>query len=454
MSSLLEVAVIGGGPAGLKAALAARYAGAAVTLFDAYPRVGGQYYRQQPHSHRAAEGRRLWQQVEAAGVEIRSSSQVWNLSSECVLSVATPEGSETYQAQAVVAASGAYERVVPFPGWTLPGVITTGAAQTLLAQGVKPGRRALIAGTGPLTLVTAADLLRAGVDVVAIAEGSPLGRRSLRHAPAFWGQWERLGEGLRSTMALARRRVRYLTGWGLAAAHGESVVDGATIGRLDTNWRLVPGSERCLACDTVCVNYGLTPFSALVEIAGAQFEWRSDLGGQVPVRDAAFCTTVPGLFAVGDGAGVRGARMAMLEGAVAGIAAAARAGYGKERAAAALARLAPAVSREARFSRAYSELFTPGPGVYELAHDDTLICRCEGTTLGMLRTAVAEGATTLIEAKAVTRCGMGECQGRACGQAISEIMAGFVGRATPDIGFSRARPPIMPLPLSALTPKG
>ena len=309
-----DVAVVGGGPAGLRAALAARRAGAAVILFDAAMQPGGQYYRQPPDrlrgaaSHRQAEGRRLWEQVEAAGVEIRSGRQAWNLTPGRVLSVAGPGGSETCAAQAVIVAVGAYERVLPFPGWTTPGVITAGAAQTLLDQGVKPGRRALVAGTGPLNLTTAAALLRHGVEVAAVLEGSPLFRLGARPASAagFWGQWERLREGAESVARMARRGTPYRVGWGLIAVHGAEVVAGATIARLDAGWRPISGSEQEIACDTVCVGYGLTPFYTLAAVAGAQLEWRPDLGGQVPVRDATFCTTVSGIYAVGDGAGIGG----------------------------------------------------------------------------------------------------------------------------------------------------
>ncbi len=451
-----DVAVVGGGPAGLSAALAARQAGATVILFDAAARPGGQYYRQPPDrlrgaaSHRQAEGRRLWEEVAAAGVEIRSGWQAWNLTPERVLSVAGPGGSETCTARAVVVAAGAYERVLPFPGWTTPGVITAGAAQTLLDQGVRPGRRALVAGTGPLNLTTAAALLRDGVEVVAVLEGSPLYRLGARHATGFWGQWERLREGTESVAQMARHGTPYRVGWGLMAVHGDAGIEGATIARLDAEWRPISGSEREITCDTVCVGYGLTPFYALAAVAGAQLEWRPDRGGQVPLRDATFCTTVPGVYAVGDGAGIGGARMSMLEGEVAGIAAAALAGHGIADAQDRLRGLGPALAREERFRRAYAALFTPGPGAFERADDAALICRCEGVTLGMVRVAAAGGATTLVELKAATRCGMGECQGRMCDHAAAHALARFTGRSVAEVGLNHPRPPVLSLPLAQI----
>ena len=168
--------------------------------------------------------------------------------------------------------------------------------------------------------------------------------------------------GSRACALLARRGTPYRIGWGLIAVHGADAVTGATIARLDAAWRPISGSEQEIACDTVCVGYGLTPFYALAAVAGAQLEWRPDLGGQVPVRDATFCTTAPGVYAVGDGAGIGGARMSMLEGEVAGIAAAALTGHGAGNAQDRLRALGPALAREERFRRAVRGAFHAGSG--------------------------------------------------------------------------------------------
>lgn len=460
MSVPLEVAVVGGGPAGLSAALAAARAGARVVLFDAYARPGGQYYRQPPErltgqmTAKQQAGRALWEQVRAAGVEIHSDALVWDATADRRLFVSEQGGAQIYTAAAVILAAGAYERPVAFSGWTLPGVITAGAAQTLLYHHVRPGRRALVVGAGPLQLVTAAELLHAGVEIAAVLEGSQLFGKALRHLPALWGQGARLREGLSAYVTLARHGAPYRVGWGIVAAHGTDAVEGATIARLDAGWRPVAGSEQDVRCDVICVGHGLIPFSALASIMGAAMEWRPDLGGATPVRDANMQTSLPGVYVAGDGAGIGGARMALLEGEIAGVAAAATSGHDGAGSAATLQRLAPALAREKAFQQMYAALFTPGPGAYELAREDTLICRCEGVTLGALRGAAEAGAATLAEAKALTRCGMGECQGRMCGQQAAHALARFTGRDVADVGLNRPRPPVMPVSLEVLSQAG
>jgi NADPH-dependent 2,4-dienoyl-CoA reductase/sulfur reductase-like enzyme len=457
MDSQVELVVIGGGPAGLSAALAAAQQGAPVTLLDAYPTPGGQYYRQQPPylkqrptSHQRA-GRELWEKVLAAGVTILPESQVWNASPDRNLSIYSPSGSSRLQARAVILAGGAHERPAAFPGWTLPGVIMTGAAQTLLYQGVLPGKRVLLAGTGPLQLVVAKKLLDAGAQVVGVLEGSTrLAWRGIRNLSGAWGQWERIGEGLGSLMTLLQKRVIYRAGCGISAAHGSNEVEGAIIVRYDHNWRPIPGSQRELDCDTICIGYGFTPFTTLGKLMGLHHTWDANTSTDLPVRDGNLQTSQEGVYAAGDGANLGGARLALLEGRLAGIAAAAYLGYGKAKAAEALRQLRRPLQRERAFRRMYTSLFTPGPGLYELAQDDTPLCRCEGVTLGDLKRAVEMGTCSIPEIKAITRSGMGECQGRMCGQQINYLIARLTGRTPAEIGVNPARPPVFPVPIHAL----
>lgn len=461
MRSRAQIVVVGGGPGGLCAALSAAQNGAEVTLLDAYPAPGGQYYHQPPRwrlanaTRRQMQGRALWQRAQAAGVKIRSEVLVWNASSERILSLNGLEGVEEIQADALILATGAYERPAAFPGWTLPGVITSGAAQILLYHKVRPGKRLLVAGAGPLQLVTAAHLVQAGVKVAAVLEGGRLVSKGLRQPWALWGQWERAREGLESLLTLASRKVPFLSGWGILAAHGDEQVEGATIARLDANWRPIPGTEREVACDTICTGYGLVPFNALSRLCGAEQEWQPGQGGEVPRRDVWMQTSVPGIYAVGDGAGIGGYRMAMLEGLLAGMAASAAtvvAGEKKDDAELekTIKKARAALRQEQAFQRVYASLFTPGPGIYELAQADTLVCRCEGVTQERLEQAVWEGAATSGEIKAATRCGMGECQGRICGHHVYHTLAQMTGKRLEEVGVYSARPPLFPLPLKAL----
>lgn len=455
MTRVAEIVVVGAGPGGLTAALSAARAGAKVMLLDAYARPGGQYYLQSPErlpqNRRQREGQSLAHEVRAAGVEVRSGATVWNLSPDLVLTFTAGNRSAQVKAACVILASGAYERVAAFPGWTLPGVITSGAAQALLYQNVRPGRRALVCGTGPLQLTTALKLLHAGVEVAAVLEGADLVRLGWTQAWQMWGQWERAAEGLECMWGFARHGTPYRTGWGILAAHGDGQVEGATIARLDAEWRPFPGSERELECDIICTGYGLIPFNGLSRIAGAAQEWRPDRGGEIPVRSADMQTSVAGLYAAGDGAGIGGYRMAQIEGAIAGTCAAARLGHSSPHLVATLKRLAERKKREAVFQQLYGRLFTPGSGIYELAQENTLVCRCEGVSLGQLRRTVQDSPVGAIsELKNLTRCGMGECQGRVCGQQVAHLLASWSGRMLEQTGLYNPRPPLLPLPLEQL----
>ncbi|MEW5961584.1 MAG: NAD(P)/FAD-dependent oxidoreductase [Chloroflexota bacterium] len=465
----VEVAVVGAGPAGLSAALAAARTGAQVLLIDNYRQPGGQYYRQlatefkttQP-ARRQQEGSALWQQVSAAGVELLAETTVWGAFAGNRLALYGAGAPAYLQARAVILATGAYERAAAFPGWTLPGVMTTGAAQLLLKeQRILPGRRIVLAGAGPLQLVVAAGLAQAGAEVIAVLEATPLMRnvlqRPLPYGLALWGQWGRLAEGLSSWLALRTAGVPVYTGWGVVAAQGQAELTGVTIAQLDRQWRPIPGAARSLACDTLCCNYGFTPATELARLLGAHCEWRPERGGFVPVRDNYMQSDVPGVFVVGDGAGIGGAGLAGVEGQVAGLAAAAqvKANGSDWRASAAvsggLKRLQPALQREQRFQRFYGELFTPGPGLDELAEPDTIICRCEGVSRGQIAETVRQGADTLDAVKALTRCGMGNCQGRVCGPLVTATVAQEAGRTRAETGQFRVRPPVFPVPLNCVT---
>lgn len=454
----VEVAVVGAGPGGLSAALAATQAGTQVTLIDGYRRPGGQYFRQAAAELRASrpmrhqrEGQALWGKVSAAGVRFLPETVVWGAFEGNLLALHGPQGSRYLEAKAIILATGAFDRPVAFPGWTLPGVMTAGAAQALLKQQrILAGRRILLAGTGPLQIVLAAELTRAGANVVAVLEGNRFFAKAVRHAPALWGQWERLAEGLSSRLTLLRQGVSYRPGWGIVAAHGTDQVESVTIARLDPEWRHVPGSEERLACDTLCLGYGFIPSNTLSRLLGAKQEWRPELGGGVPLRDDHMRTSVPTVFALGDGAGIGGGPLAMLEGQIAGIAAAAQAGHGAAEAERAIWRLAPALERERRFQRMYAALFTPGTGLYEWSRDDTILCRCEEVTQADIRRAIPLGGDSANEVKAIVRCGMGDCQGRMCGHLVAHCIAKETGRPVAEVGLFRPRPPVFPVPVVAL----
>ncbi len=470
MSERADVMVVGAGPAGLHAAASAAQTGASVILVDGYPRPGGQYFKQLPATFRTdvqdrhqAALRGLLAQIDDAGVRVLSGALVWGAfaapdGAGWQLAVHGPGAPVRLEARALILATGAYDRPIAFPGWTLPGVMTAGAVQTLIkSQRVAPGRRVLLSGTGPLQLAVAAGLVHAGVEVVAVLEGAALGANLLRHAGAVVGQGARLSEGWDYLRTLRSAHVPYRRGWSVVAVHGDGEVQEAVIARLDAAWRPVPGSEETVAVDTVVMGYGFLPSTELTRLLGCAHDYLPEQGGYVPRRDATMQTTLPGVYAAGDGAGIGGAELSRIEGQIAGIAAARQLGcLAEAEASARLARLQPDLRRERRFARMLGQLFTPGPGLYGLATDETIICRCEEVTLGQIRAAVADGVGSVTELKGLTRVGMGNCQARICGVLATRLLTRELGGDDADpaqvaaAGQFSVRPPIHPLPLSVL----
>jgi NAD(P)H-nitrite reductase large subunit len=275
---------------------------------------------------------------------------------------------------------------------------------------------------------------------------------------ALWGQWGRLAEGLEAWWRLRRNGVPFHPGWGVVAARGQEQVMEVSVARLDEGWRPIPDTSRTLECDTLCVSYGFVPTTELAQLLGVRHQWQPELGGFVPVRDEHMQTNVPGVFAAGDCAGIGGGPLALIEGRIAGLAAAkeVKAEGAENRQGAAIPdsieKLRSTLRQERRFQQLYSQLFTPGSGLDQLAQADTILCRCEGVTPKEIREAVGQGADTLDAVKALTRCGMGNCQGRVCGPLVAAVMARETGRSRGEVGQFRARPPIFPIPLMALKP--
>ena len=435
-----DLAVIGAGPAGLAAALAASARGVRVTLVDAAAQPGGQFYRQpaaglgagRPEAlhHRWRTWERLRDGLAVSAVRVLTEHHVWCVERTpdrfTVHALLGPEQEEPVEvhARALLLATGGYEHVLPFPGWTLPGVVTAGGAQAMLKGGlVVPGHRAVVAGTGPLLLPVATGLAAAGVEVAALVE-STHPERLARYTPALV---DKLPEGAGYAAGLLRHRIPVLTGHTVVRAHGDG--DAA----LDTDGRVRPGTARHLPCDTLAVGHGMLPHTDLAESLGCR------LDGFTVAVDTEQGTTVPGVWAAGEATGIGGAALALAEGHIAGRSAAARLlGTAPEPAPAALR----ARTKLRRSAAALDSACAPPAHWPEQLTDDTVVCRCEEVTAGSVREALALGAGDERTVKLLTRAGMGWCQGRMCGTAI----AGLAGRApTPA-----KRPFARPVPLGVL----
>jgi NADPH-dependent 2,4-dienoyl-CoA reductase/sulfur reductase-like enzyme len=418
------VAVVGAGPAGLAAAAGAARAGRRVALLDAGPRPGGQYWRHRKGvPPRGVRFRRLARSI--GDVDYRSGESVWFVEPGFVLHTETG----TVHSERLVLATGAHDRVVPFPGWDLPGVVTAGGAQALLkGHGVLAGKRIVVAGTGPFLLPVAAGLARAGARVAGVFEANhPL--RLVRSTPL---PVSRLGEAAGYAAAFVRHRIPYRTGHVVHAAHGDREVEAVTVAGPD-------GHIRWIECDTLAVGYGFVPALELALPLGCATRIDAD-GNLVVAVDDTQQTSVPGVFAAGEITGVGGAELAVIEGTVAGT--------GRLP-----ARLARRRTRLRRFAAALHAVHPVPAGWPDRLRADTVICRCEQVRYGTVEAAVTElGATDARTVKLLARTGMGWCQGRICGFATACLAARLAGRPVDaaDLATFAHRPIAVPITLGRL----
>ncbi|TDF41153.1 FAD-binding protein [Streptomyces sp. WAC05374] len=434
-----DLAVVGAGPAGLAAATTAAGLGLDVTLLDAADRPGGQIHRHPAGGPVPRAARPLVRRL--TGVRHLPAHHVWTVVPDgdtwLLHAVAGPdEAPAAVRARAVLLATGAYERQLPFPGWTLPGVVGAGGAQAMLKGGLTlptgPRGRIVVAGSGPLLLAVATTLAAAGARVPALVEAADYTAYA-RHAPALARNPAKLAQGALHGGALLRHGTRLLTRHAVTAAHGTTRVEAVTVTRLDADWRPVPGTGRRIPCEALAVGHGLVPQLELATALGCATRRTPDGTPALDV-DAGQRTSVPGIWAAGETCGVGGAELARVEGEIAAHCLAGR------RPPAALARRR---ARMRAFADAMAAAHRPGHGWTDWLDGATEVCRCEEVTADRVREAVTDlGARDARTVKLLTRAGMGWCQGRVCGPAVARL----AGRdPAPD-----RRPLACPVPLSQL----
>jgi thioredoxin reductase len=457
-----DLLIIGGGPAGLAAAATAGQHGLRAIVLDERPAPGGQVYKQPGPGFRVRDPARLGRdyqrgialarQAAQAGAQLRAGVEVVALEGTGAIVVAGGH-SGRIRGKRLLIAAGAHDRPVAFPGWTLPGVVTAGGAQALVkASRVVPGDRVAFAGSGPLALAFPAQLRHYGVNVVLVLEAGPAPRpwALLGIARAAPGNGELLRDAAGYRRRLAQHRVPLRYGRIVVAAQGDGRVEEIVHAAVGPDWRVVPGSEQRATVDTICLGYGFVPADELLRLAGCAFGYDEDLGGAVVRRDDWLRTSVPGLLAAGDVAGVRGALSAADQGRLAALGAAADLGALTEAQALQLARPVRArLERKERLRAALTPLYAVGPGLYELATPPTVVCRCEEVTRADLDAAIAATADVNM-IKSYTRAGMGLCQGRNCRRQIAALVAASTGTSIADVPAATARPPARPVPLAAM----
>jgi NADPH-dependent 2,4-dienoyl-CoA reductase/sulfur reductase-like enzyme len=461
LRDLYDLAVIGAGPAGMAAATTAAAHGLSVLVVDENAGPGGQIHRaitSTPLEGRAVLGAEYWAGLApardflASAVDYARGAKLFSLlpasdepggPAEIELGVSLGEAAQTLQAKEVIVATGALERPFPIQGWTLPGVLTAGAAQTALkAHGMVPDGRVVLAGTGPLLLLIAAQIQAAGGQIDTILDTTPAGswRAALAHAPGFLRS-PYLAKGLR--LLLRGRGARVIRGVTTLRAEGE--------GRVASVAYECGGKGGRIDCDMLLLHQGVVPNTAITNAIGCAHDWDAAQLCWVPRLDAWRRSSVPGVSVAGDGGGIAGAEAAAESGKLAALGAASRLGKLPEAERDRLA--APVRAALARWTaaRAFLDaLYRPADSFRIPADDGTIVCRCEEVTVGQIRAAVARGVTGPNQLKVFTRCGMGPCQGRLCNLTVTELVASLRGITPEQAGTYRARPPFKPVTLGEL----
>ncbi|MBN3830345.1 NAD(P)/FAD-dependent oxidoreductase [Burkholderia sp. Ac-20344] len=454
-----DVAVLGGGPAGANAALAAAGAGLKVALFDENRAVGGQVYRvpvdRQPVDGDAERviGDALRAAVDASDVSIFADHQVWSIGDNYRIDAVGPSGLVQCNARALIVATGTTERVVPFDGWTTPGVIGLAAATILLkSQHRLPGRTTLVAGCGPLLASVAAKTILNGGSVVAMAD---LAGPSdwLRTLPSFAARPDLLRQGFDWWRTIRRAGVPLHHRHTVVRVepHGDRLL--ATLARCDAAGRPVGSVRTTVIADCVAIGHGLTPSTEVTRLLGASHRYSREAGGWIAVADRDGRTSRSGLYVAGDAAGIAGAAAAAVHGTLAGSACA------LDLSATDAARIAEQIDglrhahrNAARAGHAMARLMALRTGHVDAIASETIVCRCEDVRRIEIDMAVGAGARDINQLKAWTRCGMGPCQGRTCGDIAGELLACHMAVGTREAaGCFTARTPFRPVSVGALT---
>lgn len=404
-----DLLVVGAGPAGLAAAYHAAKNGLRVTLVDDNPAAGGQIWRGEQQKPASPNARTWFEKVRSVDLQFIEGARVFQQPRPGMLLAETRREVRELRYDTLILATGARERFLPFPGWTLPNVMGAGGLQALVKTGLPiEGKRVVVVGTGPLLLAVAAYLRGRGAEVLLIAEQASPARLA------------RFGLGLVSktsqTLSLKRQLsgVRYLTNCWPLAAHGEDKLETVTLFRHGKRWQV--------ACDYLACGFHLVPNVELAELLGCAVE-----RGAVRV-DEFQQTTVPNVYGAGETTGIGGLELSLVEGEIAGLAVAGQLDEARQ--------LFPRRAKQLAFAELLNRTFALRDELKALVQPETIVCRCEDVTFERLR-----AHTSWRAAKLQTRCGMGPCQGRVCGGAV-EFLFGWRAESV--------RPPVLPVRVESL----
>lgn len=453
----IPLAIIGAGPAGMAAARTAAHWGLKPVVFDEQPAPGGQIYRALESTPlRDPEllgtdywhGKSLVDALRREAIDYRPGHMVWQLTRDGEIGVLADDTAELIRAERIILSTGAQERPFPIPGWTLPGVMGAGAAQILLkTSGVVAQAPVVLAGSGPLLYLVAAQYLRAGANVAAILETTPREnlRRALAHVGGAVKGWRYLRKGMALLGELRRAGVRHERHVVALRAEGEGKLTSVS-------WQTARNPDVWQSCEatTLLLHHGVVPNVQMTRALGGEHDWSEQQLCWRPHRDTFGRSDIEGFFVAGDGGGIGGARAAELQGELSALAALESLGRidgtTLEREAAATL---SALEAELAIRPFLDALYRPAEPWLRPA-DEVVVCRCEEVTAGEIRRVAKLGCSGPNQMKSFTRCGMGPCQGRMCGLTVSEILAEKNAQSPEQTGYYRLRPPFKPITLGQL----
>lgn len=448
---MYDIAVLGAGPAGMSAATRAAQLGARVVLLDEQPAPGGQIYRnvetataqqQRVLGPDYAAGRTLTQAFRQSGASYRPGCTIWDVTCDGSVTFSHSGKPERITARHLILATGATERPMPLPGWTLPGVMTAGAAQILLKSGGLVARDAVLIGSGPLLYLLAAQMIAAGKPPAALIETQS--RADLwaarGHLPGALRGWPYLAKGAGMLARIMLAGVKRYSGAQDIELIGQDSVSSV---------RFRSGAKTHeLATQTVLLHHGVVPNTQISRALRLDHRYDQAQRCFVPVLDALCRSSHPGISIAGDGAGIGGAKVAALSGDIAALGAAQTIDLIPD----ATQQAAPLQRKRAKelAIRPFLDRAYPAAAQSLRPKDATIICRCEEVTAGQIRQFAALGCKGPNQAKAFGRAGMGPCQGRFCGLTVTEILAQETGQSQTETGALRIRAPLKPVTLGEL----
>ncbi len=351
------------------------------------------------------------------------------------------------RAEHLILATGAREKYLPFKGWTLSGVMSLGSAQILMkSHGVLPARNTLIAGTSPLMMALASEILGSSGKVTALVDENSMIKK-LAFFPLIKNHWPKLLEGGLYTASMALNRVSMLQGCRVIEARGRQGFESAIIKKITPRGDVIPGTETELSAKALAVGYGFVPNIELPAQAGCALEYQEDKGGWVVKVDDTLESSSRSVYAVGEITGIAGAKKSYIQGRLAAMSILEKMGkisisHGKKQFQKEVQRLVSLGHQQEEYASFLNHLCHVPNSAYAAIPDETMICRCEDITMGTIKKNILQGFDTLGSLKKATRCGMGRCQGRICGPVIFDIITALTGKNPATIGCSLPRAPI------------